>query len=77
MININNTIQLVSWKQVVKKYGYPKTEQEGNRFGIQLTLTGMMDTQFIWCETNLERKKLFKTIIRMAKEEGRDLQLID
>ena len=72
MINTNNTIQLVSWKQVVKKYG-----QEGTRFGIQLTLTGMIDTQFIWCETNLERKKLFKTIIRMAKEEGRDLQLID
>jgi len=77
MINTNNTIQLVSWKQVVKKYGYKKTEQEGTRFGIQLTLTGMIDTQFIWCETNLERKKLFKTIIRIAKEEGRDLQLID
>ena len=26
------------------------------------TLDGMKDTQFIWCETNLERKKLFKTI---------------
>jgi hypothetical protein len=72
-----DTIQLVSWKQVVKKYGYKKTEQQGTRFGIQLTLEGMMDTQFIWCETNLERKKLFKTIIRIAKDEGRDLQLID
>ena len=74
---MTDTIQLVSWKQVVKKYGYPKTEQKGTRFGIQLTLTGMMDTQFIWCETNLERKKLYKTIIRMAKEEGRNLKLID
>jgi hypothetical protein len=76
-LDIYDTIQLVSWKQVVKKYGYPKTEQQGTRFGIQLTLKGMMDTQFIWSETNLERKKLYKTIIRIAKDEGRDLRLID
>lgn len=37
----------------------------------------MYDTQFIWCESNLERKKLFKTIVRLAKEENRDLTLIE
>jgi hypothetical protein len=72
-----DTIQLVSWKQVVKKYGYKETKNKGTRFGIQLTLEGMHDTQFIWCETNLERKKLFKTIMRIAQDEGRDLKLID
>jgi hypothetical protein len=71
------TLQLVSWKEVVKKYGYSKNGQKGTRFGIQLTLKGMMDTQFIWSETNLERKKICKIIMRIAKEEGRDLQLID
>ena len=72
-----DTIQLVSWKQIVKKYGYKETKNKGTRFGIQLTLEGMYDTQFIWCETNLERKKLFKKIISIAKKEGRDLKLID
>tara|TARA_R110001599_G_scaffold989_1_gene4842 strand:+ start:80 stop:325 length:246 start_codon:yes stop_codon:yes gene_type:complete len=72
-----DTIQLVSWKQIVKKYGYGKTDQKGTRFGIQLTLDGMMDTQFIWCETNLERKRLAKHIMHLAKKEGRDLKLID
>ena len=37
----------------------------------------MNDIDFIWCETNLERKKLVKTIMRIAKEEGRNLKLID
>ncbi len=37
----------------------------------------MNNLDFIWCETNLERKKLVKTIIRLAKEEGRDIRLID
>lgn len=73
----HDTIELVSWKQVVKRYGYKESKNKGTRFGIKLELDGMMDTQFIWCETNLERNKLFKTIIRMAKDEGRDLQLID
>tara|TARA_R110002020_G_scaffold370564_2_gene582199 strand:+ start:232 stop:462 length:231 start_codon:yes stop_codon:yes gene_type:complete len=71
------TIQLVTWKQVVKKYGYKETENKGTRFGIQLKLEGMNDIDFIWCETNLERKKLVKTIMRIAKEEGRNLKLID
>ena len=73
----NETIQLVSWKQVVKKYGYKETKKKGTRFGIQLKLEGMNDIDFIWCETNLERKKLVKTIMRIAKEEGRSLKLID
>jgi len=73
----HDTIELVSWKQVVKRYGYKESKNKGTRFGIKLELDGMMDTQFIWCETNLERNKLYKTIIRMAKDEGRDLQLID
>ena len=71
------TIELVTWKQIVKKYKYKKTENQGTRFGIQLKLKGMNDIDFIWCETNLERKKLVKTIMRIAKEEGRDLKLID
>ena len=74
---IKDTIELVTWKGVVKKYGYKEGENKGTRFGLQLTLDGMNDTQFIWCETNLERKKLFKTIIRIAKNEGRDLKIIE
>ena len=74
---MKDTIQLVTWKGVVKKYGYKEGENKGTRFGLQLTLDGMNDTQFIWCETQLERKKLFKTIIRIAKNEGRDLTIID
>ena len=72
-----DTIELVSWKQIVKRYGYKETKNKGTRFGIKLELDGMNDTQFIWCETNLERKKLVKTIMRIAKEEGRNLKLID
>ena len=71
------TIELVTWKQVVKKYQYKDSKNQGTRFGIQLRLEGMHDIDFIWCETNLERKKLVKTIMRIAKDEGRDLQLID
>ena len=59
------------------KYGYKETKNKGTRFGIQLKLEGMNDIDFIWCQTNLERKKLVKTIMRIAKDEGRDLQLID
>ena len=71
------TIELVSWKQVVKRYNYKDSKNKGTRFGIQLKLEGMNDIDFIWCETNLERKKICKIIMRIAKEEGRDLQLID
>jgi len=74
---MKDTIELVTWKGVVKKYGYKEGENKGTRFGLQLTLDGMNDTQFIWCETQLERKKLFKTIIRIANNEGRDLKIID
>ena len=74
---MQETIELVTWKGVVKKYGYKEGENKGTRFGLQLTLDGMNDTQFIWCETSLERKKLFKTIIRIAKNEGRDLKIIE
>jgi len=74
---MKDTIELVSWKGVVKKYGYREGENKGTRFGIQLTLEGMKDTQFIWCDTKLERKKLFKTIVRIAENEGRDLVIID
>jgi len=74
---MKDTIELVTWKGVVKKYGYKEGENKGTRFGLQLTLSGMNDTQFIWCETQLERKKLFKTIIRIAENEGRDLKIID
>ena len=74
---MKETIELVTWKGVVKKYGYKEGENKGTRFGLQLTLDGMKDTQFIWCETSLERKKLFKTIIRIAKNEGRDLKIIE
>ena len=72
-----DTIELVSWKQIVKRYGYKESKNKGTRFGIKLELKGMNDTQFIWCESNLERKKLFKTIVRLAKEENRDLTLIE
>tara|TARA_R100000808_G_scaffold14685_1_gene34526 strand:- start:1 stop:231 length:231 start_codon:yes stop_codon:yes gene_type:complete len=72
-----DTIELVSWKQVVKRYGYKETKNKGTRFGIKLELDGMYDTQFIWCQTNLERKKLFKTIVRIAKKEGRNLTVIE
>ena len=71
------TIELVSWKQVVKRYNYKDSKNQGTRFGIQIRLEGMNDIDFIWCETNLERKKLVKTIMRIAKDEGRDLKLID
>ena len=74
---MKDTIELVTWKGVVKKYGYKEGENKGTRFGLQLTLDGMNDTQFIWCETSLERKKPFKTIIRIAKNEGRDLKIIE
>ena len=74
---MKETIELVTWKGVVKKYGYKEGENKGTRFGLQLTLDGMNDTQFIWCETSLERKKLYKTIIRIAKNEGRDLKIIE
>jgi|TARA_R100001377_G_scaffold41496_1_gene23375 hypothetical protein len=74
---MKDTIELVTWKGVVRKYGYKEGENKGTRFGLQLTLDGMNDTQFIWCETQLERKKLFKTIIRIAENEGRDLKIID
>jgi len=74
---MKETIELVTWKGVVKKYGYKEGENKGTRFGLQLTLDGMNDTQFIWCETQLERKKLFKTIIRIANNEGTDLKIID
>jgi len=74
---MKDTIELVTWKGVVKKYGYKEGENKGTRFGLQLTLSGMNDTQFIWCETQLERKKLFKTIIRIAENEERDLKIID
>ena len=72
-----DTIELDSWKQIVKRYGYKESKNKGTRFGIMLELNGMYDTQFIWCESNLERKKLFKTIVRLAKEENRDLTLIE
>ena len=72
-----DTIELVSWKQVVKRYGYKETKNKGTRFGLKLELDGMNETQFIWCETNLERKKLFKTIVRIAKKEGRNLTVIE
>jgi len=72
-----DTIELVSWKQVVKRYNYKETKNKGTRFGLKLELNGMNDTQFIWCETNLERKKLFKTIVRIAKKEGRNLTVIE
>jgi hypothetical protein len=71
------TIELVTWKQIVKRYNYKDSENKGTRFGIQIRLEGMNDIDFIWCQTNLERKKLVKTIMRIAKEEGRDLKLID
>ena len=74
---MKDTIELVTWKGVVRKYGYKEGENKGTRFGLQLTLDGMNDTQFIWCETQLERKKLFKTIIRIANNEGRDLTIIE
>ena len=71
------TIELVTWKQVVKRYNYKDSKNKGTRFGIQIRLEGMNDIDFIWCQTNLERKKLVKTIMRIAKEEGRNLKLID
>jgi len=74
---MKDTIELVTWKGVVKKYGYKEGENKGTRFGVQLTLDGMMDTQFIWLDTQLERKKLFKTIIRIAANEGRNLTIIE
>ena len=77
MIPDQDTIELVSWKQIVKRYGYKETKNKGTRFGLKLQLEGMNDIQFIWCKTSLERKKMFKTIIRIAKDEGRDLKIIE
>ncbi len=72
-----DTIQLVSWKQVVKKYGYKESKNKGTRFGIEIRLEGMSDVKFIWCETNLERKKIIKRMVRISAEEGRIVTLID
>ena len=71
-----DTIELVSWKQVVKRYGYKESKNKGTRFGIKLELDGMYETQFIWCDSNLERKKIFKKLISIAKKEDRDLTII-
>ena len=72
-----DTIELVSWKQVVKKYGYKKSKNKGTRFGIEIRLDGMSDVNFIWCETNLERKKIVKRMISISAEEGRIITIID
>ncbi len=69
---MKDTIELVTWKGIVKKYGYKEGENKGTRFGLQLTLDGMKDTQVILDETNLELKKLLKTRIRIARNQGRD-----
>ena len=74
---MTDTIELVTWKGVVKKYGYKEGENKGTRFGLQLTLDGMKDTQFIWLDSKLERRKLFKTIIRIASNEGRELKVLE
>jgi hypothetical protein len=44
---MKETIELVTWKGIVKKYGYKEGENKGTRFGLQLNLDGMNDTQFI------------------------------
>ena len=72
-----DTIELVSWKKVVKKYGYKKNKNKGTRFGMEIRLDGMPDVQFIWCETNLARKKIVKRLIKLASKEGRIFTLID
>ena len=72
-----DTIELVSWKQVVKKYGYKKSKNKGTRFGIEIKVDGISDVNFIWCETNLERKKLVKRIISISAAEGRIFTIID
>jgi hypothetical protein len=74
---MTDTIELVTWKGVVKKYGYKEGESKGTRFGLQLTLDGMKETQFIWLDSKLERRKLFKTIIRIAANEGRELKVLE
>ena len=53
---MTDTIELVTWKGVVKKYGYKEGESKGTRFGLQLTLDGMKETQFIWLDSKLERR---------------------
>tara|TARA_R110000824_G_scaffold136396_3_gene299998 strand:+ start:168 stop:389 length:222 start_codon:yes stop_codon:yes gene_type:complete len=72
-----DTIELVSWKQVVKKYGYKKSKNKGTRFGIEIKADDISDVNFIWCETNLERKKLVKRIISISAAEGRIFTIID
>ena len=72
-----DTIELVSWKKVVKKYGYKKSKNKGTRFGIEIRLDGMSGVNFIWCETNLERKKIVKRMISISAEEGRIITIID
>ena len=72
-----DTIELVSWKKVVKKYGYKKSKNKGTRFGIEIRFDGMSDVNFIWCETNLERKKIVKRMISISAEEGRIFTIID
>tara|TARA_R110002020_G_scaffold123146_8_gene279348 strand:+ start:1157 stop:1378 length:222 start_codon:yes stop_codon:yes gene_type:complete len=72
-----DTIQLVSWKQVVKKYGYKEGKNKGTRFGIEFRLDGNPDVNFIWCETNLDRKKIVKRMISISAKEGRIFTLIE
>jgi len=72
-----DTIELVSWKKVVKKYGYKESKNKGTRFGIEFRLDGMSDVNFIWCETNLERKKIVKRMISISAAEGRIFTIIE
>ena len=72
-----DTIELVSWKKTVKKYGYKESKNKGTRFCIEIRLEGMAYVNFIWCETNLERKKIVKRMISISAEEGRIITIID
>ena len=68
---MDNIIHLVTWKGTVKKYGYKEDGKKGTRFGIEFSLDGKDELQFVWCHTSLERKRLVKRIISLGAEDGR------
>mgnify|MGYP003628271931 CR=1 FL=1 len=74
---MKDTIQLVTWKGTVKKYGYKESKNKGTRFGIELRLDGEDDVRFIWCDTNLQRKTIVKRMMSIGAAEDRPFNLID
>jgi hypothetical protein len=74
---MNDVIHLVTWKGTVKKYGYKEDGNKGTRFGIEFSLDGKDELQFVWCQTSLERKRLVKRIISLGAADGREFTIAD